>query len=170
MILNNLKYYLNQGTVYVVMLILTGITACSKEEQQPRTASTTPAVSVSVKRLPIAAEQLQHGRELFLSHCAQCHGQQAQGAVNWQQPDASGAYPAPPLNGTGHAWHHPQAALVDVIANGTVRLGGKMPAWKDKLSSQEIRTILLWLQSQWPDEIYAAWYRMDREARQQPQR
>lgn len=161
------KWLHDFGTHYSLLLLtLAGLSACSNDEQQVSVSTTTPTTTMAVKRVPIAAEQLQHGQELFLSHCASCHGQQAQGAANWQQRDSSGTFPAPPLNGTGHAWHHPQAALEDVIRNGTARLGGKMPAWKEKLSDQEIRTILLWLQSQWPDELYAAWYRMNQEAQQ----
>lgn len=158
---------LNLGVHYLFFLmVLAELSACGNDEQQPKEPTSTPTASVVIKRVPIAAEQLQHGQELFLSHCASCHGQNAQGAANWQQRDPTGAFPAPPLNGTGHAWHHPQSALEDTIKNGTARLGGKMPAWKEKLSDQEIRTILLWLQSQWPDELYAAWYRMNQEARQ----
>ena len=71
--------------------------------------------------------------------------------------------PAPPLNGTGHAWHHPQKVLIDVIKNGTARLGGNMPPWKDRLSDQEIEDIIAWFKAQWPDELYAAWDRMNRE-------
>lgn len=32
-----------------------------------------------------------------------------------------------------------------------------MPAWKDKLSDQEILLIINWITSLWPDEIYDAW-------------
>jgi mono/diheme cytochrome c family protein len=72
--------------------------------------------------------------------------------------DANGKFPPPPLNGSAHAWHHPQQVLVDTIKNGTAKLGGNMPAWKGKLSEQDIRAIIAWFQSKWSDEIYAAWY------------
>jgi mono/diheme cytochrome c family protein len=39
-----------------------------------------------------------------------------------------------------------------------------MLAWKDKLNDEEIEAIVAWFQSQWPDEVYAAWYQMDRGA------
>ncbi len=163
--INSVPMIIGSHALVLIMLVL-GLSACSNDEPQLTATNSTPSATVETKRLPIAAEQLQHGHDLFLSHCAQCHGQNAQGATNWQQRDSSGAFPAPPLNGTGHAWHHPRAVLEDTIRNGTARLGGKMPAWKDKLSDQEIRTIVVWLQSLWPDEIYAAWYRMERESRQ----
>src|SRR5690606_25758647 len=50
--------------------------------------------------------QVEQGRELFQMHCAVCHGEKAEGTVNWFERDAEGQYPPPPLDGTAHAWHH----------------------------------------------------------------
>jgi mono/diheme cytochrome c family protein len=99
------------------------------------------------------------GRPLYLQHCASCHGMQGEGAAQWRRRQADGSFPPPPLNGTGHAWHHPLKALHATIANGQ----GKMPGWGDRLATAEILAIIAWFQSQWPDEIYAAWDRMNRE-------
>ena len=98
------------------------------------------------------------GQKLFQLNCAVCHGKHGQGAPNWRKPDENGKNPAPPLNGTGHTWHHSTDALVNVIRNGTAKIGGNMPAWKDKLTNDEIRLILIWITAQWPDELYTAWY------------
>ena len=113
-----------------------------------------------------ATQQLQRGRQLYLKNCTVCHGINAEGAPDWRQRDAEGKFPPPPLNGTGHAWHHPQQALMDTIKNGTQRLGGNMPPWKDRLTDAEIESIILWFQSQWPPQLYEAWQRVDREAQQ----
>lgn len=109
--------------------------------------------------------QMKRGGRLFMQHCAGCHGRQAEGAAGWQQRDAAGRFPPPPLNGSGHAWHHPSKVLMDVIKNGTQRIGGNMPPWRDKLTDEQIRDILAWLQAKWPDEIYAAWYRNNQQAK-----
>lgn len=101
------------------------------------------------------------GGKLFHQHCATCHGDAGQGHPNWQRPGPDGKYPAPPLNGTGHAWHHPTVALKQVIKQGTLNRGGNMPAWGDKLSDDEIGAIVEWFKSRWPDELYAAWARME---------
>lgn len=98
------------------------------------------------------------GQKLFQLNCASCHGKQAEGAMDWRKPDAQGKNPAPPLNGTGHAWHHSSKSLASTIKNGTAKIGGNMPAWKDKLSDNEIKLILTWITAQWADEIYTAWY------------
>ncbi len=101
---------------------------------------------------------LNKGKKLFQTNCAVCHGQNAQGTVKeWQIPDENGKYPPPPLNGTAHTWHHSIDALGHTIRNGTVRMGGTMPGWKDTLAEEDIFAVIMWLSSLWPDEIYAAW-------------
>ena len=99
------------------------------------------------------------GGRVFQQNCAVCHGAQAQGAPNWQRRDANGKFPAPPLNGTAHAWHHPTKVLKRIIRQGTVAQGGNMPAWEGKLTEKEMDAVLAWFQNKWPDELYAAWAR-----------
>lgn len=109
---------------------------------------------------------LAHGQRIFQTHCSACHGAQAQGAPGWERPGADGKYLPPPLDGSAHAWHHPRSALRQVIRDGTVQVGGNMPAWGGELSAAEIDAVMAWFQSLWPDEIYAAWAEMDARARQ----
>ena len=108
---------------------------------------------------------LTRGQTLFTQHCAACHGDRAQGAFGWERPGADGKYPAPPLDGSAHAWHHPYAQLKQTIQEGTLKLGGSMPAWKGKLSEADTEAVIAWFQSTWPDPIYAAWADIDRRSR-----
>lgn len=149
----------------IVIFVLSGLTACSDQDSRDTQIEPKPAGQVTMMRNQDTA-QIQRGRELYLQNCTVCHGARGEGAVNWNRPDANGNYPAPPLNGTGHAWHHPKQALITTIKHGTLRLGGSMPAWQGKLSDQDINDIIAWFQSQWPDEIYAAWQRMDQASQQ----
>ena len=122
---------------------------------------------ISLNDLPLAHSQderitdpmlLETGEKLFQENCAVCHGNKAQGTVeNWQVAGEDGKFPPPPLNGTAHTWHHPITGLASTINNGTLAIGGSMPAWKDKLSEDEIFSIIVWISSLWPDEIYGAW-------------
>lgn len=147
----------------VMLLLLSG---CSREPAASNAVSppaATPVPAVVAHRLDPA--RLGRGAEIFKQYCASCHGAMAQGAPNWQRPGADGKYPAPPLNGTGHAWHHPAAVLKMTIRRGTIAMGGSMPAWGNKLSEDDIEAVIAWLQSRWPEEIYQSWLAMDRKAR-----
>lgn len=71
--------------------------------------------------------------------------------------DKSGRFPPPPLNGTAHTWHHSMELLRRTIREGGIALGGRMPAFKNTLSSQEIDGVIAWFQAYWPDDKYANW-------------
>jgi len=135
--------------------------ACS--EQQAGTGQEREGAQTILRQVDFA--QVSRGGVLFAKHCAECHGDNAQGAVNWRQRDAEGMFPPPPLNGTGHAWHHPQSTLFDVIKEGSPVGMGRMPAWKGRLSDEEITAIIAWFQSRWTDEVFAAWYQTDQRAK-----
>lgn len=128
-----------------------------------RSGSGGPAKTAAAGRVTDPAV-LARGSQLFRANCATCHGQNGEGAPNWHQPGPDGKWPAPPLNGSGHAWHHPYPVLVRTIRDGTKAIGGNMPAWKDTLADGDIRAIIAWFQSRWPEEIYRAWSGMDRQA------
>lgn len=104
---------------------------------------------------PVHAEA---GMSLFAQHCASCHGAGGEGAPGWQKPGPDGKALAPPLNGSGHAWHHPLKQLYSTIRQGGV---AGMPAWGDKLSGAETLAIIARFQSWWSDDIYLAWSRMN---------
>lgn len=103
-------------------------------------------------------ETLTMGGQVFQDNCQTCHGIKARGAVlDWQKRSADGVLPAPPLNGTAHAWHHSDKALLRTINQGGIPLGGTMPAFKDTLSKDEKLAVLAYIKSLWPDELYEAW-------------
>jgi mono/diheme cytochrome c family protein len=109
--------------------------------------------------------RIARGADIYRQNCAACHGDRAQGAFGWERPGADGKYPPPPLDGSAHAWHHPYAQLKQTIQDGTLKLGGSMPAWKGKLSEADTEAVIAWFQSTWPDPIYAAWADIDRRSR-----
>lgn len=104
------------------------------------------------------------GAKLFQENCAACHGKQGEGDANWRTPGPDGKYRPPPLNGTGHMWHHPLPVLLSTIRDGSIAQGGNMPPWKEKLNERDMIDIIAWLQSKWPKEIYQQWQQMDQRA------
>ena len=105
--------------------------------------------------------QVEAGASVFAVHCADCHGDAAQGTVaDWQARLADGSFPPPPLNGSAHAWHHPLSVLLQVIDMGGVPLGGQMPAFDDVLADDEKLAAVAWFQDLWSEEIYEQWLMM----------
>ncbi|BBU59608.1 MULTISPECIES: c-type cytochrome [Rhodobacterales] len=99
------------------------------------------------------------GEVLYAENCASCHGAELQGQPDWRAPGPDGRLPAPPHDETGHTWHHSDRVLF-----GYTKLGGKgfmaqqgmefdsgMPGFDDRLSDQQIRNILAYIRSTWPD-------------------
>ncbi len=107
------------------------------------------------------------GAKLYQNNCSTCHGPTGQGDANWRTPGPDGKFRPPPLNGSGHMWHHPLPVLLSTIRDGSIAQGGSMPAWKEKLSETEMVDIIAWLQSKWPKEVLEQWRQMDQRAQAQ---
>ncbi|MCP4429539.1 MAG: thioredoxin fold domain-containing protein [Gammaproteobacteria bacterium] len=101
------------------------------------------------------SDQVNRGEILFQQNCAVCHGLNAEAKPGWEQ--ASGEKSAPPLNGSAHAWHHSMGQLSQTIRQGNIQIGGSMPAFKGKLSEQDIKQVIAFFQSKWPDDVYQQW-------------
>lgn len=146
-----------------LLLAVLSLAACGEGGGKPATdpVAATPAVATTLSARVTDAGQLARGGEIYKANCAVCHGANAEGAPNWQRPGPDGKYPAPPLDGSGHAWHHSGTALKQTIRGGTLKLGGSMPALGGKLSETEIEAVIVWFQLRWPDEIYSAWLNME---------
>lgn len=111
-------------------------------------------------------ERIANGKRLFQEFCFMCHGRSGEGDPDWKTPDEDGKYPAPPLNGTGHAWHHPMKFLHDYIKNGSMDKGGSMMGFEGGMSDKDITDVILFVQSKWPDELYDSWYRRDLKSKE----
>ncbi len=101
--------------------------------------------------------QLSQGAKVFSNYCAACHGGRAEGTADWRQRGPDGRYPAPPLDGSAHTWHHSLPQLFGTVKFGTQRLGGSMPAWGERLTDEEIVAVLAWVQSRWPKQTWRVW-------------
>jgi mono/diheme cytochrome c family protein len=106
-------------------------------------------------------EILRRGESLYHQYCAVCHGDERQGAENWRRRHPDGTWLPPPLDGSGHTWHHPYWQLKDMIRYGAEARGGRMPSFEDVLTDEDIEAIIGWLQSKWPEEIFEAWREYD---------
>ncbi len=96
---------------------------------------------------------LTRGEQLYIANCQVCH----LGREGGQMMD----YP-PRHNANGHTWHHPDCELTTIILNGGDEMTEmmrqmmnpnpdtpRMPAWKDKLSREDIDVILTFIKTWW---------------------
>ena len=98
------------------------------------------------------------GEIIYKNNCMSCHQVNLVGAENWKGLDKDGHRKAPPLNGTGHTWHHDDATLHNIIKYGLAKLvknyEGKMLGFEDNLKDKDIDSVLSYIKSFWPDDIY----------------
>jgi len=102
-------------------------------------------------------EQVKNGETVYVRNCSECHGSQAQGTPNWKTKLPDGSYPPPPLDGTGHTWHHNMNLLLTTINDGGRSWGGKMPGFKHTLNEYEKKSVLAYIQHYWSNRIYDMW-------------
>jgi len=97
------------------------------------------------------------GKVIYLANCAACHGVNLQGNPNWRSgTDKDGQRLPPPLNGTGHTWHHSPEPLFQIIKYGLKiydeNYEGKMVG-NENLTNKEIYSLLEYIKSVWPEEL-----------------
>ena len=103
--------------------------------------------------------QVDAGKSIFNANCSICHGVGAVATPQWRKKMDDGKYPPPPLNGTAHGWHHDLASLRRQINQGGAIYGGWMPALGDSLKPEQLDEVIAYIQSLWPDNIYAGWHK-----------
>ena len=114
---------------------------------------------IIIERAGKGSEMFNLGKELYQLNCASCHQPNLSGQVGWKDKvDTDGHRLAPPLNGTGHTWHHDDKTLFYIIKYGLAKLvpkyEGKMMGFGDKLNDKEIKSVLAYVKSFWSNEYY----------------
>lgn len=146
-------------------LILPGLLAgilLSACDQSPNSRAGAETLALS---RDLDSPQVVRGRAIYDQHCAECHGAQGKGPIgDWRIRDAEGKFPPPPLDDSAHAWHHPTAVLLEVVREGSPQGQGNMPAWKEKLSEQEMLDVVAYIKSLWSDPVYQLWLKMERQS------
>ena len=135
-----------------LLVALAAVVACSSS---PVDSEATPDAAVSPSTAP------RTGQQIFASTCSACHGVGGEGQPNWHIPKEDGTLPAPPLNGDGHTWHHPDGWLYRVVSQGgriqegpsVPNFRSGMPAFGDTLSHEEIIDVLTYVKDLWGDKM-----------------
>ena len=138
-----MKYFL------IILTLLLSHTAYANHHEE----------KIIIERAGKGSEMFNLGKELYQANCASCHQPNLSGQVGWKEKvDADGHRLAPPLNGTGHTWHHDDKTLFYITKYGLAKLvpkyEGKMMGFGDKLNDQEIKSVLAYIKSFWSNEYY----------------
>jgi len=109
-------------------------------------------ISYSDNHYPITRDSelmIARGKIAYQNNCASCHQVNLSGAENWKGLDEDGDRKAPPLNGTGHTWHHDDETLHKIIKYGLVGIisdyKGKMIGFGDNLNDKDIDSVLAYI-------------------------
>lgn len=117
---------------FVALAILLGlaVTSCSR-----------PARS----GFPIVPDEelVAQGEAIYEARCIFCHGnQQGEGRSRG----------APPHNQAGHTWHHPDRLLFQWVLDGPP-LRTAMPTFRGTLSEEEVRAVIAYIKTMWPEDV-----------------
>ncbi len=144
------------------VLVLSAVVASLVVGDQRSSAADLPRLDIASRQvLNVVASLLpddraDRGQRLYQSNCASCHG----GSQGGNASD----YP-PRHNAVGHTWQHADCDLVQIVRNGPgpslntgrfVAPGLQMPAFRDRLTVEEIADILAHIKTFWTDEQRAA--------------
>ena len=117
--------------------------------------------SYSHSHFPITRDStlmVARGKIIYENNCVSCHQVNLIGAENWKGLDEDGHRKAPPLNGTGHTWHHDDATLHNIIKYGLAKIvknyDGKMIGFGHKINNKQVDSVLSYIKSHWEDKIY----------------
>jgi S-disulfanyl-L-cysteine oxidoreductase SoxD len=112
---------------------------------------------------PAEEPTLADGKALYGMFCASCHGAKMEGQPDWRRRMANGRLPAPPHDISGHTWHHPDSQLLSMIKDGfvpgvtsPVGYESNMPAFGAVLSDTQIKSVLAYIKTYWPDDALRA--------------
>jgi mono/diheme cytochrome c family protein len=106
---------------------------------------------------PDNPSQVTLGQLVYASHCAACHGANLGGEPDLQTSRENGL-PPPPLNASGHTWHHPDDQLFMIMKSGIHGAAlEKHPihksAFGEMLTAEQIWGVLAYVKSSWPERV-----------------
>lgn len=136
--------------VSLLAVVMTAWAACSGDA---------PATPSAVLATPVPVSPVVRGEIVYDANCAICHGENAEGQPEWHVRRSDGTAPAPPLNGSGHTWHHGDGTLYKWIITGGSYLESPeipnfksaMPAFGETLSHDEVVSVITYVKSLWGD-------------------
>lgn len=96
-----------------------------------------------------------HGKQVYMAHCASCHGRYLQGQPLWQLADQNFHRRAPAHDQTGHTWLHGDEELLFItkfghFADVEETEASAMPAFEAVLDDHDILAAIAFIKARWP--------------------
>lgn len=149
----------------IVSALLAGLTLAACDNSPEAVVVQAPATDSSAAEAPLERKQVARGEAVYQQHCVECHGVAGKGLPgDWRVRNPDGRYPPPPLDDSAHAWHHPTAVLLEAVRDGSPQGEGNMPAWKGKLTEQQMQDVVAYIKSLWSDQVYRLWWKMEQQS------
>ena len=148
--------------LFTILLFL--LAACGGPPMPSTTAAVpteeTEEMAVSSQPSNPVPDEMTVGQTVYAANCAECHGVNLEGEVDWKIQNDDDSFRSPPHDETGHTWHHSDEQLLEAIRLGGARFEGMniggtsdMPAFGESLTEGEITAVLTYIKSTWPDDI-----------------
>jgi mono/diheme cytochrome c family protein len=105
--------------------------------------------------------KVMHGKTIYMSRCASCHGRNLQGQPLWQLSDEYAGRRAPAHDETGHTWQHSDEEIFYMTKYGRfasvpARTVSFMPGFGDVLDDGEIIAVMAFIKARWPIGLRAS--------------
>lgn len=141
--------------VVLAGIAVAGLAAMAALVQQQIGKAGETQAGLTFRGPPVSATEIETGRQLYAANCASCHGASLEGQPDWKRRLENGRMPAPPHDETGHTWHHSDQDLFTITKRGVGAIvpgyQSDMPAFGGILSDTQIRAVLAYIKSTWPD-------------------
>ena len=125
---------INRARVFLISVFAIFVLAACAQQEALTTNRSQPSASPAAPAPTATPDPLAFARANFVKHCVVCHGPNGEGG----RVEHEGKKLRVPALTKGHALEHPDEKLIEQIAEGD----DEMPAFKDKLSSQEINDLV----------------------------
>lgn len=95
----------------------------------------------------ITDERVSSGQGIYAANCASCHG-----GFDGEAPPIAAAPSHDAEMPRSHTWHHADRQLFEWILDKPP-LATLMPAFRGKLTDEEVRDVIAYIKSEWPDDV-----------------
>jgi hypothetical protein len=103
-----------------------------------------------------SAAMIARGRTIYAGTARPATARISKAKRDWKSPLPSGRMPAPPHDASGHTWHHPDGAHFRITKEGPAAVVGggyqsDMSGFGNLRTDEEIRAVLAFIKSTWPE-------------------